>query len=89
MVDVFEPLNEIPHEGAGRGSAGFLAEMGAAAEGAGLVDGTLAVAQERAGTVAGRGQLPAPGGAEGGRGDHGFSAGQEWRPTGQAETAAG
>lgn len=89
MVDVFEPLNEIAHEGAGRGATGFLAEMGAATEGTGLVDRALAIAQERAGTVAGHGELASSGGAQGGCRDHGFSAGQEGRPSGQSEAAAG
>jgi hypothetical protein len=60
MVDVFEPLNEIAHERAGRGSAGFLAEVRAAAEGTRIVDGALAVAQERAGTVGDRKRAARP-----------------------------
>jgi hypothetical protein len=88
-IEIFQAADQVEDFAARVGAAGGGAEMGAAAEGAILVDEAAAVlAQERAIALARGGQRLAPGGADGLRGDERLAAGELRRFAGQAELAA-
>ena len=89
LVDGFQFMDEVADFLAGVGSAGGFAEVGAAGEGAGIVDGAAAVrAQEGTGTICRKWEFFLPGGAGSGAGDEGFAPGEERGAAGQAEPAA-
>jgi hypothetical protein len=88
-VDGFEAADEVDDFGAGAGSAGGGAEMGAAAKGAVVVDEAATVgAEERAGAVGMFRERFAAGGAEGARGEERFAAGDLRDAAGGLELAA-
>lgn len=89
LVDGFQFMDEVADFLAGVGAAGGFAEVGAAGERAGIVNGAAAVrAQQRAGAVCGQREFFLSGGAGGGVGDEGFAPGEKGGAAGQAEPAA-
>ncbi len=88
VVDGFEFVDEVADFLAGVGAAGGFAEVGAAGEGAGGIDGAAAVGgEERAGAVWGGGRPFFAAGAGGLAGEEGFAAGEEGGAAGEAEAA--
>lgn len=89
LVDGFQFMDEVTDFLAGVGAAGGFAEVGAAGERAGIVDGAAAVrAQEGTGAVRRQREFFLSGGAGGGVGDEGFAPGEKGGAASQAEPAA-
>ena len=90
VVDFLEAVDEVEDMGAGIHAAGGLAEVGAAAEGAGLVDEATGGAgiEQGAGAVFADGEGFSAGGAEGFGGDEGFAAREVGDFSGELELAA-
>jgi hypothetical protein len=88
-VDFFEAVDEVEDLAAGMGAAGGLAEVGAAAEGAGFVDEAAGGAgiEQGTGSVVADGEGFAAGGAEGFGGDEGFAAREVGDFAGELELA--
>jgi hypothetical protein len=90
VVDFLQAVNEVDYMAAGIGAAGGLAEVGAAAEGAGFVDEATGGAgiEQGAGAVVADGEGFSAGGAEGFGGDEGFAAREVGDFSGELELAA-
>lgn len=89
LVDGFQFMDEVADFLAGVRAAGGFAEVGAAGEGAGIVNGATAVrSQQRAGAVCRQREFFLSGGAGGGVGHEGFAPGEKGGAAGQAEPAA-
>ena len=90
VVDFFEAVDEVEDMGAGIHAAGGLAEVGAAAEGAGFVDEATGGAgiEQGAGAVFADGEGFSACGTEGFGGDEGFAAREVGDFSGELELAA-